>query len=341
MANYEPDDIAPPSVRDDGTTPSSFAQSGQKAPDGLDLVAGADGKTHASIPCRYCKRYGHYKNQCTDGIKAREKRDNEAAGNEGVSDPKDDNNTTIAESHVQWAGDVVYDDDSSTGDEYDDHSHLNIGNTESGTSHAQAGKKPKASNNLLCDSGSNVHMINNASLLTDLLATEGQLAVKTNGGMLYCNKKGVLPGVGRVWYSPEAITNVLSLDKLSKSRRYWITFHDDKYPSYFAVKSKATGLTLKFVSQGGIYVHGIVNNKSVNDKKTVNNYSHVSLETVESNKIPFTNRQVKRADRVLDLFKATNYASERDIIAMLNGNVIKNCPLTADDVRRFSRFTAV
>jgi hypothetical protein len=69
MSNYEPDDIAPPSVRDDGATPSSFAQSGQKAPDGLDLVAGADGKTHASIPCRYCKRYGHYKNQCTDGIR--------------------------------------------------------------------------------------------------------------------------------------------------------------------------------------------------------------------------------------------------------------------------------
>jgi hypothetical protein len=46
---------------------------------------------------------------------------------------------------------------------------------------------------------------------------------------------------------------------------------------------------------------------------------------------------VKRADRVLDLFKATNYASEQDIIAMLNGNVIKNCPLTADDVRIFFR----
>ena len=45
------------------------------------------------------------------------------------------------------------------------------------------------------------------------------LHLDTNGGTLKTTTKGVLKNYGEVWYSPEAITNILSLKNIIKNSR--------------------------------------------------------------------------------------------------------------------------
>ena len=217
-------------------------------------------------------------------------------------------------------------------------SHVNVAKIEAvKASYAQAAKvrKTKECPIILLDSGSDHHLFNESSILKDIMEVAGQLTTKTNGGKIITKKKGVFPGVGRVWFNPGAIINILSLDSLNRTGRYNITYHGDESPSYFSVEMKHNGLALRFVSSGGIYVHVLPSKKSDKTKTGVTKYSYASVETVENNKKAYTQRQLDRADRVLGLIQATNYASEHDLIAMLNANAIANCPITADDVRRF------
>ena len=60
----------------------------------------------------------------------------------------------------------------------------------------------------------------NTNVLKNIHGMSDILHLDTNGGTLKTNKKGVLKNYGEVWYSPEAITNILSLKNIIKNQSH-------------------------------------------------------------------------------------------------------------------------
>ena len=55
----------------------------------------------------------------------------------------------------------------------------------------------------------------NPRLLTNILTTTETMTIHCNAGTQTTNQKGTLRGYGEVWYSGDAIANILSLTNVS------------------------------------------------------------------------------------------------------------------------------
>ena len=72
---------------------------------------------------------------------------------------------------------------------------------------------------LLLDNQSTADIFCNANVLENVRGTSDVLYLDTNGGTLKTTTKGTLRNYGEVWYSPEAITNILSLKNIIKNSK--------------------------------------------------------------------------------------------------------------------------
>jgi hypothetical protein len=69
-----------------------------------------------------------------------------------------------------------------------------------------------------------------------------------------------------------------------------------------------------------------------NPSRTNENY--LFLLTVAGNKESFTRREVKGADKARALYHKIGNPSEQEFTAILDKDMIRNCPVTSDDARR-------
>ena len=95
---------------------------------------------------------------------------------------------------------------------------------------------------ILLDSCSSVDLFCNPRMVESIRPSSSKLELGTNAGVVNCRYKATLPHYGTVWYSPKAITNVLSLGNVV-----------DKYPVTFISRQEDAFLvetdqeTVKFV----------------------------------------------------------------------------------------------
>jgi len=69
---------------------------------------------------------------------------------------------------------------------------------------------------ILLDSQSNVDVFSNPKLLMNICDAKISLTLYFNAGMAIINKKGDLKGYGTVWFYPDRIVNILSLENVKK-----------------------------------------------------------------------------------------------------------------------------
>lgn len=172
-------------------------------------------------------------------------------------------------------------------------------------------------NVLLLDNQSTTDLFCNRKILRNIREVAGKCTVVTNGGKLVTNLKGTLKGYGDVWYHPKAITNILSLSNVK--RKYKITFDSEDGDCFYVHKPEKV-IRFKCTSSG-LYIHNI---KDKNDIVMVN--------TVEENEAGFTARQIEQAKRAKKLYGIVGYPSIKDFKAMIQGNLIMNCPVTIEDI---------
>ena len=118
---------------------------------------------------------------------------------------------------------------------------------------------------ILLDNQSTTDIFCNSRILKDIRDTNENMTVFTNGGSLTTCKKGFLPGYGLVWYHPDAITNILSLNNVK--RKWQVTYESDGYDRFTV--HKPDKLVHFNCSLNGLYYH-YTTNPSITLVNTVN-----------------------------------------------------------------------
>ena len=78
---------------------------------------------------------------------------------------------------------------------------------------------------MLLDSQSTADMFCNAKMLTNIGDAKRHLTLHCHAGTMSVTKKGDLKGYGTIWYHPDCIANILSLNNVKK--KYKATFNSE------------------------------------------------------------------------------------------------------------------
>ena len=202
---------------------------------------------------------------------------------------------------------------------------------------------------LLLDNQSTVSIVNDSSLVKDLVKDPRGVRIYTNGGYIDADWRGVstiLPKLQNVWYNKDSVANIFSLAEVKK--HYRVTMDSalsDTFKVYHGKKD-----IYEFEEKNGLYVF----KKSINTKveQEVRQYSFTqsiddcnddaqAQENANDNEDDenyqpriYTQRQIKDADRAIELIRNMGYINPDRLIFMLNHGMIKNCPIEPTDVRR-------
>jgi hypothetical protein len=122
----------------------------------------------------------------------------------------------------------------------------------------------------------------------------------------------------KVWYSKDAITNIIALSNLIQ--QYHVTY--DSRDQIFVVHREDQGkANMEFrMHESGL--HYFQPGKE----------DFVFVSTVSGNKEGYTQRQLKGAEKARDLYAKLGYPSQKDSKWVIQSNQINDCPVTVQDV---------
>jgi hypothetical protein len=212
---------------------------------------------------------------------------------------------------------TLHDDES-----FEEQSHAQISMVMCGKkSYSFATGKFSMRNHLLLDNQSLVHVFCNPQYVTDVSSAERQLQLTSNGGNLPISEVADFDGFNKeVWYSEDAINNILSLSLVK--HEYSISYDGEDFIIHRAKHGYADMVFKPHPS--GLHVY------DPDDPWGHASYSFV--KTVKENMAMFTKRQIVNAELARKLQAGMAYPSISDLKWVVQSNQIKDCPVTAQDV---------
>ena len=264
-------------------------------------VPGTDGRTH-DVRCYRCQQWGHYALQC----------------------PTQNENENVQMVQVEEVALTEYQDP--VGYEL---------------SFAQI-KNSKPAHTFICkhwlllDSQSSISVFNNETLVQNIRNSYLPVKVHTNGGEQESYQFGDTEFFGSVWFNPASLANILSLAQVRKYCR--VTMDTRQEPAM--IVHLGNGKIMKFKEYtNGLYFYDtredlieLSKDKQVTTSENVTDYS--LMQSVEENKQLFTHKQLKAADAARELSRKLGRPSKKNFECIIATNLINNCPITLDDVRR-------
>ena len=185
----------------------------------------------------------------------------------------------------------------------------------------QTNSTSTSSTMLVMDSGSSVNLVSNEELLTDIYESDVTLTVRCNAGVKQTRLRGRLRGYGFVWLSRGwGVANVISL---SRTKEKFRVTYDSLENSFNVIKDD--GSMIQFTERS--------NRLYCFDPKERTEQSTILITTVANNKLKFSGQDVAKADLARKLQRVTFRPSTADLIEHINKKAIKNCPVSAQDVR--------
>ena len=200
--------------------------------------------------------------------------------------------------------------------------HINETNHECLSMHDQSGKPMNRW--LLLDSCSTVDIYSNGDLLDNIHKAESPIKVRCNAGSMTLTHQGFVGDYPMpVWYNPDGVTNIMSLNNVRKY--YRISMDTDQSPSMFLHKSD--GNTIEFTpSSKGVYRHELRQGECASK-------IWCFVTTVADRASLYTKRQYLDAKRARLLQNIMMRPGSRQLSDTAIHH-LKNCPVTEEDIRR-------
>ena len=169
---------------------------------------------------------------------------------------------------------------------------------------------------ILLDNQSTVDVFCEKSLLQDIYTSKDAMSIQCNAGTIVTNQKGTFHNYGEVWFCKNGIANILSF--ANARNRGCNVAYDTYYNTFTLQQPNGTEITFS-QSPNGLYYHD-ANMKSV-----------MLINTVESNKTKYSNRDYFRAKAARDLLQIIGHPSIQQFLEILDNNQLPNCPVTRRD----------
>jgi hypothetical protein len=126
----------------------------------------------------------------------------------------------------------------------------------------------------------------------------------------------MLRNYGTVWYSKDAIANIMSLSNVKE--KYPVRYESQAGNRFVVVKHEKDGMFRQ--SPAGLYYHD------------TGNRAFVMVNTIKENRERFTRCGVEKAKEEKRALALVGYPSPKVFMNMVRSNIIKNCPIYPIDI---------
>ena len=174
---------------------------------------------------------------------------------------------------------------------------------------------------ILLDNQSSSHVFCNRDLVSDIRRGQRRLSLESNGGKLSIADIANFEGFeAPVWFSQDAITNILSFSETKKE--FEITYEEDDFIVHRASRGFSDMVFKPHPS--GLHVLDLEDPRG--------HASYAFFETVADNMSLYTKRQIASANNARDLQAGLAYPSVSDLKWIVKSNMLKDNPVTSQDV---------
>jgi hypothetical protein len=173
---------------------------------------------------------------------------------------------------------------------------------------------------ILLDSQSTMDLFCNAALVRKISKSRSNMNLNSNGGTMVVTRKATMKGYNKtVWFSTQAITNIIALRNLIY--QYRVTYDSDNF-MFVVQRESESNPNMEFkMHKSGLHYY---------DPRKEQYLTFVN--TVSENNTGFTKRQIKCAEMARNLYKTLSYPSMKDFKWVIQSNQIKDFPVTIQDI---------
>ena len=146
------------------------------------------------------------------------------------------------------------------------------------------------------------------------------MRINCNAGSTVTDLIGDLVGFGEVWFIPNGIANVISLGKVSDFCRVTM---DTDIDNAMYIHRRDGGVRRFGRSSDNLYYCDLRDQSG----------SILTIATVKGNREKYSALDVRRADRVMKFQEVTCFPTFKEMISMVDNNVLRNIPISRRDIK--------
>ena len=166
--------------------------------------------------------------------------------------------------------------------------------------------------------------------LENIRSVKRGVKINCNSGVMRTNKVGDY-GSMNVWYIPDGIANIFSMNELEK--KYRITY--DSWEGYYVVHTANGEVQFHKVKNGLPYIDmGELSEDAAAMlvQTGSEDAAHAFVQTVRQNYEGYTKKEILRAKEARRAMGLIGYPNEQDFKGMVRENTILNRPVNVNDI---------